>query len=419
MHTITTLPPARRPDPAVTFDAAAVQAWFAAPSEEHPRLSNAEAHGVCCTDFGRDDLGFLSTVENILYAGPTGLDRRADVEDVLLWQIPDDDLTDQGALITVDLLDGVRLATQYQDRTAFADRGDRGIAAMLSALSHIAVQASALVDAHLPAHTDPHPANAPSWPACRQPPAGRWRPARLEVHGLTGSYPGQFVTNHTVDGWLTVRFTRAVAEQIATAVDALTDHPAHLDRLRIVDSSADAVDPDERTTVGVDADGCWRVGAGWRWVSPDLAPPGRLLPYPGPSGPTALHDTPALGQDIYVSPGCLMWLDRSGDLLLRDAGDNGGFDRSGTARPPAYGSLPPAAAQQFRAVEHLLRGAVELRRRLAPIASRFTTAEIEELLVAAADAVPATTAPISDRRRDITRRARAAVERTVGREQWS
>jgi len=68
---------------------------------------------------------------------------------VLLWLIPDDEVPDQGALITVDLADGVRLATQYQDIKAFADGDVRGVAAVLSALSHIATQASMVVDAYL------------------------------------------------------------------------------------------------------------------------------------------------------------------------------------------------------------------------------------------------------------------------------
>ncbi len=147
---------------AVTFDATAVHAWLDDPSAQYPGLTNAEARAVDGEDFGRGDSGFLAAVEDVLHAWPSGLVRRADVIDVLLWLIPDDEVPDQGALITVDLADGVRLATQYQDIKAFADGDVRGIAAVLSALSHIATQASMVVDA---------------WVA-----SGAGRPA-TEVHG--------------------------------------------------------------------------------------------------------------------------------------------------------------------------------------------------------------------------------------------
>lgn len=89
--------------------------------------------------------GFLSTVDDVLAAGPAGLVRRLDVREVLLWRIPDGDVLDQGAVITVDLANGVRLATGHQDVKDFADRDARGIEAAVAALAHIAAQASALV----------------------------------------------------------------------------------------------------------------------------------------------------------------------------------------------------------------------------------------------------------------------------------
>lgn len=74
-----------------------------------------------------------------------------------MWLVPDGDVRDRGALITVDLVDRVRLASLHQDIKDFADRADRGIAVVLSALSHIAAQASLLVDTYQrvrsPGHT--------------------------------------------------------------------------------------------------------------------------------------------------------------------------------------------------------------------------------------------------------------------------
>ncbi len=137
----------RRPRPAVRFDAAAVRAWLDSPSAEYPDGTNAEALGIDPDGFGRGLGGFLSTVENLLHAWPPGLVRRADVEDVLMWLIPDDEVLDQGAVITVDLVNGVRLATLHQDIKDFADRDARGIAAALPALAHVAAQASLIVDA--------------------------------------------------------------------------------------------------------------------------------------------------------------------------------------------------------------------------------------------------------------------------------
>ena len=134
--------------PALTLDAAAVQAWLDSPNSQHPGSTNAEALGIDDEGFGRGLGGFLSTIEDLLHAEPTGLERRADVNEVLLWLIPDDEVLDQGSVITVDLANGVRLATLHQDIKDFADRDARGIVAAMSALAHIAAQASMVVDTY-------------------------------------------------------------------------------------------------------------------------------------------------------------------------------------------------------------------------------------------------------------------------------
>jgi hypothetical protein len=130
----------------MSVDAAAVEAWLRAPRSQHPGSTNADALGIDEEYFGRGEDGFLSTVEDLLYAWPPGLTRRGDIRDVLLWRIPDGDVLDQAAVITVDLANGVRLATLHQDLEDFADRDARGIAAATTALAHIAAQASMVLD---------------------------------------------------------------------------------------------------------------------------------------------------------------------------------------------------------------------------------------------------------------------------------
>ncbi|MEJ3741784.1 hypothetical protein WEI85_00580 [Actinomycetes bacterium KLBMP 9797] len=136
---------ARSTGAAVTFDPVTATRWLRSPNAEHPAGSNADALGVDEEVFGRGRDGFLSTVDDVLAAHPAGLIYRADVRDVLLWLIPDGEVPDQGAVITVDLANGIRLATHYQGVKEFADRDANGVEAAVSALAHIAAQASALV----------------------------------------------------------------------------------------------------------------------------------------------------------------------------------------------------------------------------------------------------------------------------------
>jgi hypothetical protein len=132
---------------ALTFDPAAADTWLRQ-SSGTDGLTRAERLGVHEELFGQGVEGFLSTVDDVLNAGPHGLHRRADITDVLLWLIPDGDLLYQGALITVDLANGVRLASHHQDIKTFADPQQRGIAAALSALAHIANQVCLLLDTY-------------------------------------------------------------------------------------------------------------------------------------------------------------------------------------------------------------------------------------------------------------------------------
>lgn len=139
---------------ALTFDPAAAQAWLRQPSDQFADMTRAESLGVDDELTGPGIEGFLATVDDILAAQPDGLHRRADITAVELWLIPDGDILDQGALVTVDLANGVRLASLHQDIKDFANRDERGIPAVLSALRHIASQASLVVETYEAAHPE-------------------------------------------------------------------------------------------------------------------------------------------------------------------------------------------------------------------------------------------------------------------------
>ncbi len=131
---------------ALTIDPDAVRAWLHRPSAEDPDFSHAEQLGVDADLTGPGRGGFLRDVRDVLAADPDGVHRRTDVTRVQLWLIPDGDVLDHGAVITVDLANGIRLAGLHQDVKDFAERGQRGQAAVGTALEHIAAQVCLLVD---------------------------------------------------------------------------------------------------------------------------------------------------------------------------------------------------------------------------------------------------------------------------------
>jgi len=140
----------------VTFDAAAAARWLCQPCPDLPEATRAECLGVDDELFGPGLEGFLATVSDVLAAEPAGLYYRADITAVLLWRIPDGDVLDQGALITVDLADGTRLATLHQDIKDFAERSQHGIPAAISALAQIGDQVNLLLERYQRTHPD-HP----------------------------------------------------------------------------------------------------------------------------------------------------------------------------------------------------------------------------------------------------------------------
>jgi hypothetical protein len=120
---------------------------------------------------------------------------------------------------------------------------------------------------------------------------------------------------------------------------------------------------------------------------PVLLPAGRLLPYSGPQQPGIdPAELPTVGQDAFTGMGCLMWLDEHGDLLLRSIYDQG-LDPTDPPGPPEYGNLDPDAEWQFRAVEHALRKAATSRVVVTGPAAAFTPADIETLVITAADVI--------------------------------
>lgn len=135
----------------VTFDGAAANRWLRQPCPDLPEATRAEHLGVNDL-FGPGLDGFLTVVSDILAAEPAGLRYRSDITTVLLWCIPDGDVLDQGALITVDLADGNRLATLHQDIKHFADRRQRGVPAAIAALARIAAQVCLLLQRYQRVH---------------------------------------------------------------------------------------------------------------------------------------------------------------------------------------------------------------------------------------------------------------------------
>jgi len=178
-------------------------------------------------------------------------------------------------------------------------------------------------------------------------PPAEWIPVHLELAGAPGSYPGEIVHNTSHDGWCLPRFTAEVAaEIIADGARTPVLSPA-LTRLRL------GYPPDSGGhcgTIGPDAQGVYRVGAGnWPWVSRTVLP--------------------AAGQDVFVGNGALMWL-VDGALVTRSAMDDGTSGADWDRLPlygigcidvdeepaaPNYATLDATTAMQLRAVGHLLR----------------------------------------------------------------
>ena len=144
---------------ALTFDAEAANTWLRAPSSEYRDVTNAEAAGIDEALYGPGLEGFLRGLEDVLSTEPLpGLTLRDDLGQIGLWLIPDGESLDQGALITVDLTNGVRLATLHQEVKDFADRDASGIPAVLAALGHVAAEVCRVVETYEAANPNYHAA---------------------------------------------------------------------------------------------------------------------------------------------------------------------------------------------------------------------------------------------------------------------
>jgi hypothetical protein len=249
----------------------------------------------------------------------------------------------------------------------------------------------------------PHPA-----------PVAHWRSVRLEIFGLPGVWPGQVVSTLSWRGFLLPRFAPQVAQHLADTLTHVADLPFSVTRV-VVTGDPDDEDPGR---VGVDPDGFYRIGTGWPWVSRDLLPQGWLLPYtdaPQP-GDDPAH-LPVPGQDTYTAGGRVMWLDANNDLVWRSVVD-GGFDPAQPVRQPEYRDVGPEEGWRLRSVEHVLRRAAATRVTVTGLAAAFTPADLETLVITAADAVCAGAHLLNGHQRDLATRAYALHHRHVG-ETWS
>lgn len=99
-------------------------------------------------DFGIARPGALQALENLLGAQPAGFTLPTGLDRVALWRIPDGDVLDQGALITLDLSSargGLRLASSHLDLDHLAPFDLCGIAAVCASLQHVAEVANQIL----------------------------------------------------------------------------------------------------------------------------------------------------------------------------------------------------------------------------------------------------------------------------------
>jgi hypothetical protein len=149
---------------ALTFDPGAAEEWLRSPSSDDPDLTNAERVGIDESTYGPRYEGFLRGLDDVLWGEPPpGVTLRADLGQIGFWLIPDGEVIDQGALITVDLTNGIRLATLHQEIRDFAPSDARGIPALLCAIGHVAAEVCRVVETYEAANPH-HRATAASRP---------------------------------------------------------------------------------------------------------------------------------------------------------------------------------------------------------------------------------------------------------------
>lgn len=130
--------------PAVDFDTAALRSWLAEPTRND--TDRASELGID-EFFGRGHGHLLSGLRDLLAAlsdKQSVWRLRPGIEHVGFFRTFDGETSD-GAIIVVDLANGLRLAGPHQDHRGFASRDSRGIEAAIEALGSLALQANTIV----------------------------------------------------------------------------------------------------------------------------------------------------------------------------------------------------------------------------------------------------------------------------------
>ncbi|WP_203902849.1 hypothetical protein [Virgisporangium aliadipatigenens] len=127
----------------MAFDPAATRAWLQRPSRNNADITRAQAIGVL-DDLSYNDTTYPTVVEIVLMTQPEALLLGEGIAAVLLWPVRAEHVPDDAALVTVDVKKGIRLSSRIQ-YLSDSGRSNRGIAAVLSGLAHIAEQACGLI----------------------------------------------------------------------------------------------------------------------------------------------------------------------------------------------------------------------------------------------------------------------------------
>ncbi|MEU8075998.1 hypothetical protein AB0B31_11150 [Catellatospora citrea] len=201
---------------------------------------------------------------------------------------------------------------------------------------------------------------------------GRWHTTEVALLGVPGTFRGQYLDNVTADGYAYVRLPWTAVQQLRTALGELRELPAGVASMTLPDLSVDRPG----------GHGWYPIGNGWPWVCPELVGPGTLLPYLQTLGDD--HGLPQYGQNTFTTSDMLLWLDQHGSLLSRTMSAYGQPHPGEAPAPIDYASLPVCEQLRLRAIEYTLRTAAATTTTVTGLAALFSPAEIEELILAAA-----------------------------------
>jgi hypothetical protein len=139
--------------PAVTFDPDALHSWLAQPvpmpywatedDDPYTRADSLDIDDAFSRGSGNDLLnGLIGLLQALRDDGEQTAWRLADAVGHIEFFRTDDGETCDGALIYVDLANGLRLATLHQDFKDFASTEEAGVDAAVAGLTNIAQQAN-------------------------------------------------------------------------------------------------------------------------------------------------------------------------------------------------------------------------------------------------------------------------------------